>query len=95
MKIALVSIDPGVIGCTRPTRSLGCYQLRAWARNDPLVARDCQIDVVDWMLPNFGGEGGACAHTHELVGRLLDAHYDLIGFSTRIWNYYHVHGSAF
>ncbi len=94
MKIALVSIDPIVLGCARPTRSLGTYQLSTYARTDPGIRSACAIEIHDWVLPNFGGRSGPCAETRRLASILADGAFDLVGFSTKIWNFHHVRNLA-
>jgi radical SAM superfamily enzyme YgiQ (UPF0313 family) len=94
MKVALVSVDPIVQGCSRPTRNLALYQLAAYAAADDGRRTQCRIEPFDWALPGFGGKEGACSDTLRLAQFLIETGFDVVGFSTKIWNYYHVRNIA-
>jgi radical SAM superfamily enzyme YgiQ (UPF0313 family) len=93
MNVALVSVDPVALGCTRPSRNLGLYQLAAFARQDE-IAGTCRLRCFDSVLENFGGKAGPCEDTHRLVAQLIDQNFEVIGLSTKIWNFYHVRNIA-
>ena len=93
MKVALVSIDPVALGCARASRNLAIYQLAAYARHNTAAAA-CRFYCFDRVLENFGGKSGPCDETRRLASELLERDYDVVGFSTKIWNFYHVRNVA-
>jgi radical SAM superfamily enzyme YgiQ (UPF0313 family) len=93
MNVGLVSVDPIALGCTRPTRNLAIHQLAVFARHDA-IAGVCRIRCFDTVLENFGGKSGPCEETRLFAGELIEQDFDVVGFSTKIWNFYHVRNIA-